>query len=230
MSTLMATYPLAVREPATRTKSLARSMSMHTPPLGPGASSKVWSHGPHGRFSCTPRQAVRVTEAASSSSTVEVEVHGGQGTVAAMSQAESLEVLEWPAVCKQVACFAQTVMAAQQLARGGLPIGGSLEESMLLLQETAEAKEANLTLSAVFDLSAALAEATSENGYLNAKQLEGVGKSIEAALQAKAQVGGGKFPALEKLADGIRVTEVRIAQAIRKCIQAIELEAHGSSL
>ena len=40
-------------------------------------------------------------------------------------QQESLQLLDWPALCRQVAAFAATPMAAEQLLQGGLPIGGS---------------------------------------------------------------------------------------------------------
>lgn len=40
-------------------------------------------------------------------------------------QQESLQLLDWPAVCIQVACFAATPMAADQLLQSGLPMGAS---------------------------------------------------------------------------------------------------------
>ena len=38
---------------------------------------------------------------------------------------ESLQLLDWPAVCSQVACFASTPMAADQILQRGLPMGAS---------------------------------------------------------------------------------------------------------
>ena len=38
---------------------------------------------------------------------------------------ESLALLEWPALCRQVAAFASTPMAAQWILLSGLPIGRS---------------------------------------------------------------------------------------------------------
>lgn len=38
-------------------------------------------------------------------------------------QQESLDLLDWPAVCRQVACFASTPMAAEELLCGSLPMG-----------------------------------------------------------------------------------------------------------
>ena len=36
-----------------------------------------------------------------------------------------MHLLDWPAVCSQVACFAATPMAADQLLQSGLPMGAS---------------------------------------------------------------------------------------------------------
>ncbi len=40
-------------------------------------------------------------------------------------QAESLQLLDWPALCAQVAAFASTPLAAEPLLRGRLPVGES---------------------------------------------------------------------------------------------------------
>ena len=47
-----------------------------------------------------------------------------QGAAADIQQ-ESLQLLDWPAVCSQVACFASTPMAADQILQRGLPMGAS---------------------------------------------------------------------------------------------------------
>ena len=44
----------------------------------------------------------------------------------------------------QVACFCGTVMAAQRVAAGALPLGWDMAESELQLQQTEEALEAGL--------------------------------------------------------------------------------------
>jgi hypothetical protein len=114
---------------------------------------------------------------------------------------DSLAVLEWPAVCRQVACFCGTPMGAELLAGGGLPLGGSAAESEALLQETEEAGAAGLAVAGVFDLRPALA-AVALGGCLNAKQLEGVAVSLEASFAAsdaaRAADGAGRprFPSL----------------------------------
>jgi hypothetical protein len=77
----------------------------------------------------TAEAASDVTYSAASSSTAEQ---------------ESLDILEWPAVCKQVAAFCGTSVAAAAVAAGQLPIGKSQAESELLLQQTSEALAADL--------------------------------------------------------------------------------------
>lgn len=41
------------------------------------------------------------------------------------TEKESLQVLEWPALCRQVAAFASTPMAARSILLSGLPMGRS---------------------------------------------------------------------------------------------------------
>jgi DNA mismatch repair protein MutS2 len=60
------------------------------------------------------------------------------------AERESLELLEWPALCRQVARFARTPMGAEVAAAAQLPMGGSQAESERLLQETSEAQQAKL--------------------------------------------------------------------------------------
>lgn len=62
----------------------------------------------------------------------------------AAAERESLTLLEWPALCRQVACFAQTPMGAELAARGDLPVGRTQQESEQLLRQTAEAQQAQL--------------------------------------------------------------------------------------
>ena len=62
----------------------------------------------------------------------------------AAAERESLQLLEWPALCRQVACFAQTPMGAEVALRCTLPVGRSRAESEALLQQTADAQQALL--------------------------------------------------------------------------------------
>lgn len=60
------------------------------------------------------------------------------------AERESLELLEWPALCRQVACFTRTPMGAEVALQGRLPLGRSQQESERLLRETGEAQQAEL--------------------------------------------------------------------------------------
>mmetsp|Transcript_12639 Transcript_12639/g.33478 ORF Transcript_12639/g.33478 Transcript_12639/m.33478 type:complete len:923 (+) Transcript_12639:28-2796(+) len=100
---------------------------------------------------------------------------------------DSLRVLEWPDVCKQVASFCGTVMAAQKLALGQLPVGRSQAESELLLQQTSEAMLLDLRVSRFFDMGPVL-DAAADGLCLNPKQLQGVANTIQTALQLRSMV------------------------------------------
>ncbi|KAG2444396.1 hypothetical protein HXX76_001149 [Chlamydomonas incerta] len=146
----------------------------------------------------------------------------------AAAERESLAILEWPAVCKQVACFCGTSVAADLVARGGLPRGRSRAESELLLQQTQEALEAGLNVGGLFDIRPA-AEAAAGGVCLTGKQLEGVAATLEAAFELKERVtvaaeggqqgGGFRYPSLAALAAAITGEERTLLRAIRGCIQ-----------
>ncbi|GBF98707.1 endonuclease [Raphidocelis subcapitata] len=132
---------------------------------------------------------------------------------------------------------------AAEAALSGLRLGASQAESELLLQQTEEAGAASLPIEGVLDLRPAI-EAAAAGSVLNAKQLEGVAASLEAALQlraaacipaagasdgpqAQAQEGtaeaaavqGARFPALASLAEAIPAEEAATVAALRACIQ-----------
>lgn len=65
------------------------------------------------------------TEASISEASAPGDFDGRESTIQ-----ESLVVLEWPALCKQVAAFASTAMAAQRILKSGLPLGQSKVGSM----------------------------------------------------------------------------------------------------
>jgi DNA mismatch repair protein MutS2 len=73
-------------------------------------------------------------------------------------------------------------MGSELIFSSGLPLGPSQALSEQLLQQTAEAQAAGLTVQGVFDLRPAL-DAAGAGGLINAKQLEGIACSLEAGLQ-----------------------------------------------
>ncbi|EFJ40148.1 hypothetical protein VOLCADRAFT_121755 [Volvox carteri f. nagariensis] len=138
-----------------------------------------------------------------------------------------------------VACFCGTSVAAELAARGQLPRGRSREESELLLQQTAEALEANIEVRDCFDIRPAV-EAAAAGVCLNAKQLEslctislflylhvgrmqGVASTLESAFAVKAAATAPphryRYPSLAALAEGIEEEERTLLRAIRACIK-----------
>ncbi|KAG2493724.1 hypothetical protein HYH03_008237 [Edaphochlamys debaryana] len=152
-------------------------------------------------------------------------------------------------LCRQVACFCGTSIAAERLAAAQLPLGRSRAESELFLQQTAEAQEAALEVSGCLDIRPAL-EVAVGGMRLTGKQLEGVASTLEAAfaLKARASVarpganvgaasgaggGGGPplYPSLAALAAPIAEEERTLLRAIRGCIQfGSVLDAASESL
>lgn len=65
---------------------------------------------------------------------------------------ESLEMIEWKDVCKQVASFAETPRGAQLAYGGNMYIGKTVEESIELLQQTKEAMDVNISFDGIYDL------------------------------------------------------------------------------
>ena len=78
---------------------------------------------------CVQHALAASTEEAVEGSAAEVEEEVGAEDV----DAESAQLLEWPAVCAQVAVFTSTPAAAERVVSSGLPLGASLVGPPLLL-------------------------------------------------------------------------------------------------
>lgn len=72
------------------------------------------------------------------------------------AEEESQRLLEWPALCKQVASFCTTPIAAQRAIRGQLPIGNTFHESQRLYNQTREASRSSIDFTGIYDLRRAL--------------------------------------------------------------------------
>ena len=118
---------------------------------------------------------------------------------------ESLELLGWPEVCTQVASFCKTAMGAQQAVRGKLPLGTTLEESKLLMQQTKEAATLNLSFKKIYYLRRALDAAAAQHA-LHPLVLGAIATTLSAAkgIGEKVDEGGDSTRALQHLARGIR--------------------------
>ncbi|ESQ38856.1 hypothetical protein EUTSA_v10022461mg [Eutrema salsugineum] len=100
---------------------------------------------------------------------------------------QTLEVLEWRALCNQLSPFASTSMGLSATKTADIPVGNSLEESRNLLDETAAALAAmevmesrRLGLSEILDLSDIVERATAGQ-YLTVRELCAVRSTLMAA-------------------------------------------------
>ncbi|CAL8471247.1 g10789 [Coccomyxa elongata] len=125
-----------------------------------------------------------------------------------------------------VAAFAATPMAAEMLLQEGLPLGSTQEDSERLLEETAQAQAAKLDLSGIQDIRLML-EAVQQGRSLHPLHLTAIASTLEAALHVEQQLaltsdagsgGSSRFPALERLAGGIRGSLPGLASQIWRCI------------
>nr|GMD03009.1 endonuclease MutS2-like [Ipomoea batatas]GMD10257.1 endonuclease MutS2-like [Ipomoea batatas] len=65
--------------------------------------------------------------------------HSHRVSLAESLQSETLEILEWPAVCSQLAAFTSTSMGLSTAQSARIPLGRSPEESRRLLAQTSAA-------------------------------------------------------------------------------------------
>jgi len=135
------------------------------------------------------------------------------------AEKETLELLGWPDLCKQVASFCQTPMGAQRAVRGRLPLGESQEESDLLYKQTREAKAAVLDFSGVYDVRRALNAAVAGQ-VLHPLVLGAFANTLTAAARLKAvlKAGGDATGALSSLAEGIGDALTVVHADINRCI------------
>ena len=80
----------------------------------------------------------------------------------------------------QVASFTATAVAAERALGAKLPMASSQKQAEQLLQETAEAQQASLSLQGIHDLRGLL-EAAARNRVLHPIHLDGVASSLEAS-------------------------------------------------
>lgn len=80
-------------------------------------------------------------------------------------QSETLQILEWPAVCAQLVPFTSTSMGLSAAQSAGIPLGQSPEESKTLLAQTsaAVAVPRPLDFSGIEDVSAIVDSAVAGN-------------------------------------------------------------------
>jgi DNA mismatch repair protein MutS2 len=203
-------------------KSLVSLRLSHNPP----ANSHIARHKKYGGRSkpLSNSTASRATEAAlpaaRSKDTPVIERAAEDDPVAAAAQHESLHLLEWALLCRQVACFTQTPQGAEVALSAKLPLGRSPVESERLLQETEQAQQAQLQLKGVYDLRLALNAAQSSH-ILHPLVLGAVANTLATATRTWATLHASDVPCPEllHLARGLRDTLTDLQTAITTCIQ-----------
>ncbi|GAQ84173.1 putative MutS homolog 2 [Klebsormidium nitens] len=143
-------------------------------------------------------------------------------------QEEALRLLEWPALCKQVAEFASTPIAVAMAQAGQLRIGRTQAESVQLLAETEAARHCTLTFEGVRDIRKVVQKAAAGQ-CCQIAELADVGASLEAAdrLQrglvaastAAAKAAPGALDPLLTILEPVTV-DLQLAQDIRRCLSA----------
>ncbi|KAA6418330.1 MAG: 2 family [Trebouxia sp. A1-2] len=116
-----------------------------------------------------------------------------------------------------VASFTSTAVAAERALGAKLPIASSQKQAEQLLQETAEAQQASLSLKGIHDLRGLL-EAASRNRVLHPVHLDGVAARVADRL-AEKEGETALFPALQNLGRGIKSALPNLRHSIRHCIE-----------
>lgn len=143
-------------------------------------------------------------------------------TVMGNAELETLKLLEWRDVCKQVASFCCTPLAAQQAWNGSLPIGKTMEESELLLEQTREAGKLDVNFGKIYDIRRAVAAAL-DGSILHPMLLAGIVTTLRSASDIEnainnLHVSGIEVPSLREVSKGICGGLGELQAAITECI------------
>ncbi|TAD80451.1 MAG: endonuclease MutS2, partial [Oscillatoriales cyanobacterium] len=135
--------------------------------------------------------------------------------------AETLELLEWPRLCQQLATFAATKLGA--IVARQLPIPGDRATSETLLAQTREAWElersatGGLNFGGIADIGSALDRAT-RGGVLAGEELLDVATTLSGARNLRRAIDQREdLPALAALVEELR-TYPELEQEIHYCI------------
>jgi hypothetical protein len=138
------------------------------------------------------------------------------------AELETLKLLEWRDVCKQVASFCCTPLAAQQAWNGSLLIGKTMGESELLLEQTREAGKLDVNFGKIYDIRRAVAAAL-DGRILHPLLLAGIVTTLRSASDIENAISnlhasGIEVPSLKEVSKGIRGGLGELQAAITECI------------
>lgn len=138
-------------------------------------------------------------------------------------QSETLDLLDWPRLCRQLSTFAATKLGA--VAARQLPIPTTQGESEVLLAQTREAYQlemqlpGGLSFGGIEDIGEGLERATRQ-GVLSGEQLLAIAATLAGVRQLRRVIEAQEaadFPVLQALVAGVR-TFPELEQAIHHCI------------
>jgi len=142
-------------------------------------------------------------------------------SAAAVIQAETLELLEWPRLCQHLSTFAATKLGA--VAARHLAIPETLDRSLALLAQTKEVYQLESQLTAVLsfegiqDIGASLERAELQ-GILSGAELLHIATTLAGMRRLRRQIDGqSDVPVLMELVTDLR-TYPDIEQEINRCI------------
>lgn len=148
---------------------------------------------------------------------------------------ESMKLLEWEKVCKQVASFARTPPAAQKAFTGKLDIGETLEDSVKLLEQTKEALRisGDLNFNGIYDVRNAM-DAASRGVILHPLVIGAFATTLETVQQLICELDDpkhGETPALSEIISKHRdfIMDIDLARCIRAKINVKDGRIHDEA-
>ncbi|MGP1375296.1 MAG: endonuclease MutS2 [Almyronema sp.] len=138
-----------------------------------------------------------------------------------MIQSETLDLLEWPRLCQQLATFAATKLGAIAARHLTLPKRQAESESLLTQTQQVdwlESETTGLSFSGIEDIGAAL-DRVEKQGVLSGKELLAIATTLNGARQLRRTIDSyeTEVPALSELVVDLR-TSPELEQAIHHAI------------
>ena len=137
-----------------------------------------------------------------------------------MIQSETLNLLEWPRLCRHLATFTATNIG--NVAAQRLPIPKTQEESEALLAQPVEAAQLESTVGGlqfggIRDIGVSLERAKLQ-GFLSGDELLDIATTLSGARRLRRRIDGQEdLPVLQALVEDLR-TFPEIEQEIHRCI------------
>eukprot|EP00892_Ulva_mutabilis_P004836 jgi/Ulvmu1/2724/UM014_0181.1 len=185
---------------------------------------------------------VERTKAPAAVAGLEVTASGSStGCPTSTTVAASLDVLEWPSICRQLASFCQTTMGASVCLECSVPIYTSIAGCKTLQDETLEALQVDINMDGIPDLQPLLQLISNEarpavqeqRMVLQVVQLATVSNTIDKMMRVRTSVLSQACPALGAHAVGISDGLHAVLNSLQHAIDAktaVVLDRSSSAL